>query len=280
MFSPNLSGYFIMITVLCAAFISLGVVFNVKLGSLQEYEPIEFLSVPEDTGAKLDLLDEAPVSQEFPSECCDRNGKCKYTVFVFSGLVFAMASVQTVWFYTYAISMGFSKYASVAVGLNPIVAGVGTIAIGYFSDLVLERCPRMNIFCGFNFAMTVVLFLSFFYMDSVVLLFLLVIINGCLLASCTSLILVEIHSVFGDGVFGTAMGIYFFIASACTIALQYLASVLYDRELRLSGATVDICHGSECFDAWTMIQTCLFAGCTAMNAFYVYSRRTRKGKAL
>ena len=259
-FSPSLSDYFIMISIATTIAFSLGIVFNVKVES--SYETIEFMNVKEDTVKEPKKTNEKPFWKSLQL----------YILLIFCGIGFGIVNAQVLWFSTYTESLGFLPYMAIILSVSPLVSAVGVLLIGFLSDACLDQYPRIVIYCLLNMIMTIVLLVSIFFLDSLVMLIILAVANGCMVAASNSLVLAELHMEYGEEAFGTTMGIFYFTGTAMVFICQYIASALYDQQLHNQHAADSICKGSACFYDWTIIQTCLFTFCVILNLIYSYRR--------
>ena len=272
-FSPNLSGYFLIICVLTSIAFSLGIIFNVKVESVSIYEPVEFMEVKEDSGGKMELW-----GVDNTRKPCWKSIQ-PFNLFILSGISYGVANAQLLWFSSQVDSLGLTEYMALLLSISPLVTAVGLVSIGFLSDYMVNHYPRMTIYCLVSTIMAIALFFSIFYIDTLAMLIVLTFANGCMIAAVNCLILAEIHKEYGEAAFGTTMGIFYLTGTIFIFVCQFIASDLYEREMRRQGSSDNICYGHNCFDDFAIIQTCLLALCLIMAIFYIYHQRFVKGKS-
>ena len=272
-FSPNLSGYFLMICVLTSIAFTLGIVFNVKMESVSIYEPVEFMEVKEDPGGRMEFW-----GVDNTRKPCWKLIQ-PFNLFILSGISYGVVNAQLVWFSSQVESLGFTEYMALLLSISPVVTAVGLVSIGFLSDYMVNHYPRMTIYCLVSTVMTIALFFSIFYIDTLAMLIVLTFANGCMIAAVNCLILAEIHKEYGETAFGTTMGVFYLTGTIFIFVCQFLASDLYERELRIQGSSDNICYGKNCFDDFAIIQTCLLGLCLIMAIFYIYHQRFVLGKS-
>ena len=271
--SPHLEGYFTMLCVITGITFTLGILLNIKVETLSSYEPIEFMNVKEDTNGKLEL--NGVDNSMKPSWKSIQ----PFNLFILSGISFGVINAQLVWFSSQVESLNFTEYMALILSISPVVSTIGLIIIGFLSDFLLERCPRMGLYCLLCTMMTIVFLFSIFYLDSLAMLVILNFANGCLVAAVNCLVLAEIHKEYGEEAFGITMGIFYLSGTTFIFVCQYVASVFYARELRRQSSSRNICYGLNCFDDFAIIQTCLFAFCVVLNICYIKRRKCRNGNS-
>lgn len=262
-FTENLSGYFTLIAVATGITFSIGVAFNVKIDSVSpsSYEPIEPKNTTETT-----VEDQSSQKPFWKSSQL-------YILLTFCGVGYGVANAQLLLFSTQAESLRLDEYMAPILSISPAVSTVGVVIIGFLSDRCLDHFPRINIYFFLNVVMTIILLVWTFFRDNLVMLIVLSVANGCVIAASYCLVLAELYVTFGEEAFAMTMGIFFFVGTSFVFVSQFIASTLYDVELRKQDSDDIVCYGSHCFHDWTIIQTSLFAFCVVLNIIYICRKK-------
>ena len=263
---PNLSGYFVLISIVTGVTFSLGVAFNVKVDSVlpdSSYEPIEPTKKSED--GKVDKGEESP--QKF------WKSPQLYNLMIFTGIGYGFANTQLLLFSTQVESLGLVEDMATILSISPVVSMIGVVIIGIVSDRWLDHFPRINIFCFINIMMIIVLIFWSFIRDDFVMLIILSVANGCFLAASCCLVMAELYVAFGEEAFAMTMGLFYFVGTSFEFGTQFIASTLYDLQLKIQGSEDNICYGRQCFFDWNIIQTVIFGICVILNVVYIYRKK-------
>ena len=263
LFASNLSGYFTLIAVATGITFSIGVAFNVKIDSVSSssYEPIEPKNTTEATVEKQSSQKPFWKSSLF------------YILITFCGIGYGVANAQLLLFSTQAESLRLDEYMAPILSISPAVSTIGVVIIGFLSDRCLDHFPRTNIYCFLNVVMAITLFVWIFFRDNLVMLIVLSVANGCVIAASYCLVLAELYVTFGEEAFAMTMGIFFFVGTSFVFISQFIASGLYELELKKQKPDDIICYGSRCFHDWTIIQTSVFAFCVLFNVIYICRKK-------
>lgn len=270
--SPDISGCFFMIAIVNGVCFGAGVIFNVKVDQVSDYEPVEFMDVKEDRGYGMISPNEGgsltPVQPFWKSVDY-------YIVLVMCGIGNGVTSAVILLFSTYAESVSLKDHMTTLLTMSPLITTVSLLLLGILSDWFLDKLPRMSILCALHLVMTAVTFLSIFFLDNLIVLITLAIVNGAMLGGYNCLVIPELHKHFGGDVIGITFGLPLVVGASFVFFCQFLASTLYDKELIAQESDDNVCYGSKCFNDWSVIQTCLFAFCLILNILYLWRGKYR-----
>ena len=280
LFSPDISGYFLMITIL-RGLVNTAAILLVRKADTRppNYEPTEFTTLQENPTSVLNGYGDSDLLEDQSQKERERTKPwltCKFHllfwIFIFSA---SIVHAQIVSLSTFSDSLGFHKETTWIISMVPILAAITTFLGGLISDYYLDKAPRMTITLVINIFTLVQSILSIFFIDQLWVLILLALSIAMMELSFSALIPSELHKQVGHKYYGTSFGAFYFVQAVLTIPLQYVTSLFYDLELRkqqTEGWTGTVCQGKACFTYGFILYSVVYVLCFALNVFYVYKK--------
>ncbi len=285
-FSPDISGYFLMITLMSGA-INFAAIFLVYKSDMTAptYEPIEFMDIQEDGGSIVDSFEDTTLLN---SQSKRKQQEIRpWTTSEFHLLFWIFMSSAPishgliVTFSTFTDSLGFEDDTTWMISMMPVLGAVTLFVGGPISDYCLKSTSRMAMAAIINFVTSVSLILSIFLIDKLYVLIFLVLITAITFVSIDSIIPSELYKQFGEKHYGTILGGFFFSQAILNIPLQYIASLFYDLELKSQqrgGGTGTMCIGKSCFMHGFIVFSVLYILCFTLNVIYIYYKKRQDNR--
>ena len=285
-FSPDISGYFLMITLMSGVinFAAIFLVYKTDM-TAPTYEPIEFMDIQEDSGSIMNSFEDTGLLNDHRKrEQRESKPWATYEFHLLFWIFMFLAPVShalLVTFSTFTDSLGFEDDTTWVISMTPVLGALTLFVGGPISDHCLNSAPRMVVAAIINFFAAVSVLLSIFLIEKLWVLLCLVLITAMTFVSIDSLIPSELYKQFGEKHYGTLLGGFFFSQAILTIPLQYIASLFYDLELKSQekgGATGTKCIGNSCFKHGFIVFSVLYILCYTLNMIYIYYKKRRDNR--
>ena len=233
-FSPNLSDYFLMVTVYSGIVCVLMILFVRKTKDDDGYTSMDSDELRNDVSAD------------------DRSGinplkTLEFFILLTAAIVIgAGAHVLLFMVTTDTESLGLRQYTKSLLTLSTIAPATLLLIIGILSDSVIDRFPRMFVALIPTIAQVFALFIALFEIDHIQVLIIVMLINSVMFVINDTLIPSELHECFGDTHYGKILGICEMGQGFATIGLEYFTTWFYDNEKRKQNSPDEWCHGKVC----------------------------------
>ena len=230
--SPNLSDYFLIITVYSGMSCFLMVLFVRRVDKEEDYTILD--SVPSTDGL-LDADDKTSDNPWIKPEL--------YILLIRSMIIGSQSSVLFFMISTFTESLGLRKYTEALITMSNVVAGVSILLIGFLLDCMVRRFIGLILII----AQTLTLFLAIFLIDHIQVLILLFLTTSVVFVIYDTLVPVDIYECFGDRHYGKILGLVYTSIGFATMALQYFMTWWFDHEWIAQDSPDEWCYGKKCF---------------------------------
>ncbi len=272
-FSPNLSDYFLMVSVYTGTVFLLMVLFVRRFNEEGDYSTIDSdqedsYSVMDSDASNNDLVSTDDKNNINPLKTPEFYILLTICVCIVSGghVVLFMVS-------TFSKSLGLGKYTTSLLTMSTIVSATSVLLLGIISDFILKRVPRMFVALIPTIAQTLALFIAIFQIDHLEVLILLMLTNSIVFVIYDSLLPSELHSCFGDQHYGKIFGFFSTSTGFATMALEYFTTSFYENEKRKQDSGDEWCYGKICFIPGLLLMLILNAIASGLIIIYLYRKK-------
>ena len=177
----------------------------------------------------------------------------------------------------YTESFGLGKYSTAILTMSTNVSCLSDLTIGFLSDFMLEKIPRMKIALVISIARALALFIAIFLIQNIHFFVVLMVTNSVMLSLQDVIIPSELHERFGDKHFGKIMGTFSTCNGLTAIALQYFATWFYQKERRDQDSPDEWCHGKSCVVPGVLLLFILNMIALVLMLIYLYRTKRLTG---
>lgn len=161
----------------------------------------------------------------------------------------------------YLKSYHLEKYTTTFTTLNPIAGVLCKFLIGFISDLIVHKVPRITLLLCMNILQTVILTLCIFFSDNFPVLVITLIGIGFSNGALWCLTPAMVSESFGLKYFGRNWGSIIFGNAFGGWGIQYVFGVIYDNSITLKHTTD--CFGLHCF-TWSFTMAAVLSLCACI----------------
>ncbi len=267
LFSPNLSDYFLMVTIFSGIVCILMILFVRKTKDEDSYTNIEW-----------DEASDGHESEDSRSSINPLKTMEFYILLISAIVTGAGAHVLLFMVTTYTESLGLWQYTKSLLTMSTNAPATLLLIIGILSDSILDRFPRMLLALMPIIAQVFALFIAIFEIDHIPVLILVMLINSVMFVINDTLIPSELHECFGDTHYGKIFGLCEMSQGLAIIGLEYCTTWFYDNEKRKQNSPDRWCHGKICLFHGLLLMLILNILVSALVIIYLYHRKEKKNK--
>ena len=274
-FSPNLSDYFLMVTVFTGIVYLLMVLFVRRVNEYSDYSTIDEddgYSVVDCDGSNNDVVNTDDKNNINPLKT-----PAFYILLIICVCIVSAGDVVLCMVSTFSESFGLGKYTTNLLTMSTIVSATSVLLLGVISDFILKRVPRMFVALIPTLAQTLSLFIAIFQINHVEVLILLIVTNSIVFVIYDSLLPSELHACFGNRHYGKIFGFFSTSTGFSTMALEYFTTSFYENEKRKQNSPDEWCHGKICFFPGLLLMSILNIIASVFIILYLY-RKKRQGQ--
>ncbi|OWF44832.1 probable transporter MCH1 [Mizuhopecten yessoensis] len=183
--------------------------------------------------------------------------------FLFWGFLFC-AGLQLMFQNNIAVylkSYDLESYTTLFTTINPIAGVVCKFLVGYISDVVVEKLPRVGLLLLFNILQTIILTLCIFFSDKLAILVVALIGIGFSNGALWCLTPAMVSEFFGLKYFGRNWGSIIFGNAFGGLGIQQMFGALYDNSITVKGQSD--CFGLHCF-TWSFTVVAVLSLCSCI----------------
>lgn len=173
----------------------------------------------------------------------------------------------------YLKSFDLEQYTTLFTTINPIAGIVCKLLVGWVSDIVIEKLPRIGILFFFNIAQTVILALCVFFADKLAMMVVVLIGIGFSNGALWCLTPTMVSEYFGLNYFGRNWGSIILVNAFGGLGIQQVFGVLYDYNIPTGGGTE--CYGLKCF-TWSFTIAAVLSFCSCIFNFGIWQGEYEK----
>ncbi|XP_033764317.1 probable transporter MCH1 [Pecten maximus] len=177
----------------------------------------------------------------------------------------------------YLKSYNLENYTTLFTTINPIAGVVCKFLVGYISDIVIEKVPRVGLLLFFNIIQTAILILCIFFSDKLVMLVVVLIGIGFSNGALWCLTPTMVSEFFGLKYFGRNWGTIIFGNAFGGLGIQQMFGVIYDNSISIKG--MKDCYGLHCF-TWSFAFVSVLSFCSCIFNYGLLQGEFEKRKYL
>lgn len=274
-FSPNLSDYFLMVTISFGFTCVLMVLFVRRFDEETGYTNID----TDDEGDYVSIDSNESIDSVVNKLKDYRNNinpfkTLEFYILLTIGLIIGSGAYVVLFMIsTYTESLGFEQHTAGLITMATTLSAVLMLLIGAFSDFIMDKIPRMYVTLMPIVAQAFMFFMAMFLIDHLEILVILLLTNSFMIVIWDMLIPVELHECFGDKHFGKILSLSSFAMGFVSMAMQYFTTAFYENERRKQDSPDEWCHGKECFVPGLLLMLILYILAIALIIAYLYKRK-------
>ena len=163
---------------------------------------------------------------------------------------------------TYLKTFELEQYTTVFVTVNPVCGVVSKFIVGFVSDFIVHKVPRVTVLLGFNIVQTLTLGFCIFFSDKFPVLVIALLVIGFANGAVWCLTPTMISEFYGLKFFGRNWGATIFGNAVGGLLVQQAYGWMYDNSIRIKGAK-DCEAGVHCFD-WSFTMASVLSLCACI----------------
>lgn len=261
--NQNLKGFYLMSAIAFGVIGILGIIL-LKESPFQT-EEVSIEQIPEITDAKQQLFQENKDNR--PQREGDVTGFKLLKKFNFHFLFWAYifcAGLQLTFqtnITAYLKSYELEQYSTLFTTLNPVFGVISKFIVGFLSDVIVHKVPRIAVLLAFNIFQTIVMVICIFYSNQLSVLVLAIIGIGMPNGALWCLTPTMLSEFYGMKYFGRNWGTIMFGNAFGGLLFQRVYGWIYDSSIGYTGQTV--CYGLHCF-TWSFTMMAVLSLCACI----------------
>ncbi|VDI02489.1 Hypothetical predicted protein [Mytilus galloprovincialis] len=163
---------------------------------------------------------------------------------------------------TYLKTFDLEEYTTLFGTVNPVCGVLSKFVVGFVSDMIVKKVPRVALLLIFNIVQTITLTLCIFFSDQFVMLVAALLVIGLANGAVWCLTPTMISEFYGLKYFGRNWGATIFGNAIGGFVVQQVYGWTYDNSIRIKGAT-DCKAGVHCF-TWSFAMAAVLSLCACI----------------
>lgn len=163
---------------------------------------------------------------------------------------------------TYLKTFDLEQYTTTFGTVNPVCGVVSKFIVGFVSDLIVHKVPRVTVLLCFNILQTITLTLCIFFSDKFPVLIIALLVIGFANGAVWCLTPTMISEFYGLKFFGRNWGATIFGNAIGGTLVQLAYGWMYDNSIRIKGAQ-DCKAGVHCFE-WSFTMASVLSLCACI----------------
>ncbi|KAL3861911.1 hypothetical protein ACJMK2_007924 [Sinanodonta woodiana] len=176
----------------------------------------------------------------------------------------------------YLKSFDLEHYSTMFTTLNPIFQVISKFIVGFLSDAIVHKIPRIGVLFAFNILQTIVLVICIFFADNIVVLYISLVGIGMPNGALWCLTPTMLSEYYGMKYFGRNWGSVMLGNAFGGLAIQKAYGWIYDSSITKEGETS--CYGLHCF-TWSFAMAAVLSFCSCIFNMGVLERELKRRKS-